>query len=62
MDVAKGEYICRSDADDLNMVTRLENQLEFMESHPDIDVVGYKYVCIYFGREYHRRNNSKKYA
>jgi glycosyltransferase involved in cell wall biosynthesis len=40
IDAAKGKYICRSDADDLNMPTRLEKQLEFMESHPDIDVVG----------------------
>lgn len=40
IDASKGKYICRSDADDLNIATRLQTQVEFLESHPKIDVVG----------------------
>jgi glycosyltransferase involved in cell wall biosynthesis len=40
IDAAKGHYICRSDADDVNISIRLQTQVEFMESHPEIDVVG----------------------
>ena len=34
------EYIARMDADDISETTRFEMQLEFMDSHPEIDVVG----------------------
>lgn len=34
------EYIARMDADDISLTNRLEKQMEFLESHPDIDVVG----------------------
>jgi len=37
--MARGEYIMRMDADDLNLADRLERQLNVMESRPQIGVV-----------------------
>ena len=37
---AKGEYIARQDADDISLPERLENQIEFMESHKNIALLG----------------------
>ncbi len=37
---AKGEYIARMDADDIALPERLEKQLDFMESHPNVVVCG----------------------
>jgi glycosyltransferase involved in cell wall biosynthesis len=37
---SSGEYIARMDADDIMDVTRLEEQLNYIESHKDIDVLG----------------------
>lgn len=36
----KFDYIARADADDVSLPSRFEKQLAFMESHPDIDLVG----------------------
>ncbi len=37
---ARGKYIARMDADDLSHPNRLARQVEFLESHKDVDVVG----------------------
>lgn len=37
---ARGRFIVRFDADDVNMPDRFQYQLAFLEQHPDIDVVG----------------------
>lgn len=37
---AKGEYIARLDDDDLMLPIRLERQVEFLDSHPDVSCVG----------------------
>ncbi len=37
---ARGKYIARQDADDLCSPHRIEKQVAFMESHPDVDAVG----------------------
>ena len=37
---AGGRFICRFDADDICEPTRIERELAFLQSHPDIDVVG----------------------
>jgi len=38
--VAKGKYIARMDADDISMPTRFEKQYQYMESHPQVIVLG----------------------
>lgn len=38
--IAKGEYIARMDADDISMPERLSMQVEFLDAHPEYDVVG----------------------
>lgn len=37
---ASGELIARMDADDVSLPQRLEHQVGFMESHPEVDVLG----------------------
>lgn len=37
---AKGKYIARQDADDVSDRKRLEYQVDFMENHPDVGLVG----------------------
>jgi len=37
---ARGEYIARQDADDISLPNRLELQLEFLEKHPDVALLG----------------------
>jgi len=38
--VAKGQFIVRMDGDDVSLNDRLEKQLEFMNSHKNVDVLG----------------------
>jgi glycosyltransferase involved in cell wall biosynthesis len=40
IDLAKGKYIARMDADDISMPYRLTKQLAFLERNPDISLVG----------------------
>lgn len=40
LSVSSGEYIARMDADDVSCPTRFEKQVEFLDSHPKIDLVG----------------------
>ena len=43
---ARGNFIARMDADDVALPHRLEKQVAFLETHPDIDVVGTAYEWI----------------
>lgn len=40
INIARGKYIARMDADDVMLPDRLEIQYKFMEENPDIDVLG----------------------
>jgi glycosyltransferase involved in cell wall biosynthesis len=40
LDLCKGQYIARMDADDVSHPTRLEKQLAFMEDFPDTGILG----------------------
>jgi len=38
--LARGKYIARMDADDISLPERLQKQVDFMESHPEVGVCG----------------------
>ena len=40
LDEARGRYIARMDADDLMKPDRLRVQFEYMEAHPEVDILG----------------------
>jgi glycosyltransferase involved in cell wall biosynthesis len=40
IDKACGKYLARMDCDDIAFVQRFERQVNFLESHPDIDLLG----------------------
>ncbi len=40
LEVATGEYIARMDDDDISDLTRFEKQMNFIENHPEYNVVG----------------------
>ena len=45
LQVATGEYIARMDADDRSHPDRLEKQVSYLDSHPEMDVVGTGMTC-----------------
>lgn len=50
------EYIARMDADDISEVNRFERQLEYFDSHPEVECLGTWAVEILSdGREYYRK-------
>jgi len=44
--LAKGKYFARMDQDDISHPERLERQLRFLESHPEVDVVGSRCLLV----------------
>lgn len=44
--MARGKYFARMDQDDISHPERLGRQLEFLESHPEVDVVGARCLLI----------------
>lgn len=40
LEVARGRYIARMDADDISLPDRLERQVRFMDKHPDVGISG----------------------
>ena len=43
---ARGKYFCRMDADDIMFPNRLQKQVEFLDTHVDVDVVGSSAIVI----------------
>jgi glycosyltransferase involved in cell wall biosynthesis len=43
---SEGKYVARQDADDTSLPSRLENQVEFLEKHPEVDVLGTGIILI----------------
>lgn len=39
IEMARGKYIARMDSDDLSLPNRLKVQVDYLETHPDIDLV-----------------------
>lgn len=39
IDMARGKYIARMDSDDISLPNRLQVQFDYLEQHPDIDLV-----------------------
>jgi len=46
LSVAKGKYIARIDADDISLPIRIEKQVNFLNEHPDIGLIGGMYKKI----------------
>lgn len=44
IELARGEYIVRMDCDDVSLPERLQRQVEFMASHPEVGVCGVWYL------------------
>lgn len=44
--LARGKYFCRMDSDDIMLPYRLQKQIEFLETHTDVDVVGSSAIII----------------
>ncbi len=40
LEIAAGRYIARMDADDISLSERLEKQVQFLEAHPEVHVLG----------------------
>lgn len=59
LDAAKGEYLFWMDADDISLPTRMEKQVAFMDTHPDIAVCGGAMQC--FNRSDKRQIFPQKY-
>lgn len=43
---ARGEYIARHDDDDVSLPNRLERQVEYLDRHPDVALIGSNYTII----------------
>lgn len=46
MELARGEFLARMDADDISLPTRLEKQVAFLRGHPDHVLVGSRVLFI----------------
>ena len=46
IDLAKGKYFVRMDADDIMLPDRIEKQVAYLTNHPDIDIIGGDVIVI----------------
>ncbi|MBX4258634.1 glycosyltransferase [Clostridium estertheticum] len=42
----KGDFIARMDADDISLVSRIDKQMEYLTSHPEVDFMGARCINI----------------
>jgi glycosyltransferase involved in cell wall biosynthesis len=56
--MSRGKYFARMDGDDISYPERLQAQVEYLENHPDIDLLGAR--AIVFGRDGIARGASGK--
>jgi len=47
IDLAKGKYIARMDADDIAFPERLARQVTYLESHPEVDLLGTRAIVFH---------------
>ena len=55
LDMARGEFVARQDADDISHPTRLEKQISFMDSHPEVVLLG---TQVHYIDQYGKKYNS----
>ncbi|MDR2206631.1 MAG: glycosyltransferase family 2 protein [Flavobacteriaceae bacterium] len=65
IEIAKGDYLCRMDGDDMMFPERLEQQIRFMQENPDVDVAGSYAVVIddknkILGGRFHTSNSKNE--
>lgn len=40
LDEARGKYVARMDGDDISLPSRISTQVEYLEAHPEVDILG----------------------
>lgn len=58
--IAKGKYIAHMDGDDISLPDRFKKQLDYMENHPEIGVLGGGMICFDGNGEKFNLTPSKK--
>lgn len=56
LDIAKGKYIARMDADDISLDTRFEKQVNFLENNIDVTILGTAFSFLGTSYEIHHPN------
>lgn len=51
LNLAKGEYIARMDADDISALSRFEKQIEYFKNNPNTDILGTAYETFGFEKK-----------
>jgi len=46
LEIAKGEYIARQDSDDISVPERLKKEVDYLDTHPSVALVGSNYTVI----------------
>jgi glycosyltransferase involved in cell wall biosynthesis len=46
IEAARGEYIARQDADDISLPERFEQEVDYLDAHPAVGMVGTNYIII----------------